>query len=138
MVEKFSDYEGTGFIKEEGKFIFEVTEYELKDSSKGDPMAVFQVKSERGMSTVYRSLAPKARWSYNNFISACLNLTDEQKKTFELDYETIGTQLIGYKFLGTVVKDYYDKVIKVPNDDGTFSETVESKESYKITEVSPL
>lgn len=138
MIEKFADYEGTGFLGEAGEFVFEVTEYELKDSSKGEPMAVFTVKCDKGTSTIYRSLTTKARWSYNKFISCCLNLTDEEKKTYELDYFTVGQELVGKKFIGTVEEDYYDKVVKVPNDDGTFSETVEQKKSYKIVDVAPL
>ena len=138
MVEKFADYEGTGYLSEAGEFVFEVTDYELKDSSKGEPMAVFGVKCDKGMSTIYRSLTPKARWSYNKFISACLNLTDEQKKTYELDYFAVGQDLVGKKFIGLVEEEYYDKVVKVPNDDGTFSEATESKVSYKIVDVYPV
>lgn len=134
MVEKFSEYEGTQYLASEGEFEFEITEYELKESKNGTPMAVFGAKCDAGATTLYHSLNPKARWSYNRLIAACLKLTDEQKKTFELDYETVGQQLIGKKFKGVVTADAYDKVVKVPNDDGTFSEEVESKTSYKVTE----
>lgn len=138
MVEKFADYEGTQFLNEAGTFVFEITDYELKDSSKGEPMAVFGAKCDKGTTTLYRSLGAKARWSYNKLISACLKLTDEEKKTFELDYFEIGQKLIGKQFVGIVEEDYYDKVIKVPNDDGTFSENVERKTSYKIVDVEPV
>lgn len=133
MVEKFSDYESMKYLDREGEFEFVVKNYELKDSSKGTPMAVFEVESEEaGKTTIYHSLNPKARWSYNNLIKACLKLTAEKAKTFELDYETIGQQLVGKRFIGVVECDVYDKVVKVPNDDGTFSEVIEQKDSYKI------
>ena len=64
MVEKFSDYESAGYLQAEGEFVFEIKSYELKDSSKGTPMAVFEVEAPEGQSTIYHSLSPKARWSY--------------------------------------------------------------------------
>ena len=136
MVEKFSDYEGTQYLNKEGEFEFEIMEYELKDSKKGEPMAVFTAKCDEGQTTLYHSLNPKARWSYNNLIKCCLKLTAEKAKTFELDYETIGIQLVGKKFIGTVECDSYTKIVKKPNDDGTFTETEEVKDSYKVVSYS--
>ena len=135
MVEKFSDYEGMQFINQEGTFEFEVTEGELKTSSTGNPMVVIGAKCPVGSTTMYFSLTPKARWKYNNFIKACLKLdTPEKIAAFELDYELIHQQLIGKKFLGEVVCETYEKEIKVPSPDGdgTFINTTETKESYKI------
>lgn len=137
MKEKFSDYESAGFLNKEGEFEFEITDYELKDSSKGDPMAVFGVKTtdDGSKSTIYHSLNPKARWSYNNLIKACLKLaTKEQIMSFECDYEIIGQELVGEKFIGVVKSDTYLKPIKVLQDDGTYADDVEEKTSYKITE----
>ena len=133
MIEKFSDYESVGFLAKEGSFVFEVKSYELKESKSGDPMAVFEVESEEGKTTLYHSLSPKARWSYNNLIKACLKLdTKEKINSFELDYETVGNQLVGKKFVGNVEHEVYQKQIKVPQDDGTFVDGVEEKDSYKI------
>ena len=137
MIEKFSDYEGTQFINQEGEFVFEVMDCEIKDSSKGNPMAVFTAKSDAGSSTLYFSLNPKARWKYNSFIKACMKLdTPEKIAAFECDYELIGNDLVGKKFVGIVECEMYDKEVKVPSPDGdgTFITTVESRESYKITE----
>lgn len=134
MKEKFADFESAGFLSQEGEFVFEVKEYELKESKAGNTMAVFTVESKlAGKSTLYHSLNPKARWSYNNLIKACLCLdTPEKIKAFELDYETIGRDLIGKKFLGTVEAQSYTKVTKVPTDDGTFEDKEEQATSYKI------
>ena len=93
-------------------------------------MVVLSAKSEAGTTTLYHSLNPKARWSYNNLIKCCLKLdTPEKRAAFELDYN----QLIGKKFLGEVTLDTYEKEIKVQNEDGTFSNDTEVKETYKIT-----
>ena len=98
-------------------------------------MAVFTVKSDEGQTTIYHSLAAKARWSYNNLIKACLKLdTPDKVKNFELDYETIGKDLVGKKFWGVVEQQTYTKNIKVPQDDGTFIDGVEDKITYKIVE----
>ena len=133
MIEKFSDYESVGFLDQEGEFEFEITDYQLKDSKNGTPMAVFDVKSDAGKTTLYHSLNPKARWSYNNLIKACLKLDTRDKiQSFECDYETIGQKLIGATFIGVVECEMYDKEIKVPLDDGTFETSYEAKESYKI------
>lgn len=133
MIEKFSDYESAGFLSQEGEFEFEVMDYELKDSKSGTPMAVFNVKSDAGQSTIYHSLNAKARWSYNNLIKACLKLNTKEKiEAFSCDYETIGNELVGKKFLGTVEEQTYQKQVKVPLDDGTFEDGVEEKISYKI------
>lgn len=133
MVEKFSDYEGTQYLDREGQFVFEITDAELKESKSGTPMVVFTAKSEAGVTTLYHSLNPKARWSYNNLIKACLNLnTPEKRANFELDYETIHNQLVGKKFLGTVECESYEKEIKVQKEDGTFDSYVEDRESYKV------
>ena len=133
MVEKFSDYESVGFLSKEGEFEFEVMDYELKDSKNGTPMAVFNVKSDEGQSTIYHSLNAKARWSYNNLIKACLKLNTKEKiEAFSCDYETIGHDLVGKKFIGTVKEETYQKQIKIPLEDGTFEDGVEEKISYKI------
>lgn len=133
MIEKFSDYESIGFLSQEGEFEFEVMDYELKDSKSGTPMAVFNVKSDAGQSTIYHSLNAKARWSYNNLIKACLKLNTKEKiEAFSCDYETIGHDLVGKKFIGTVKEETYQKQVKVPLDDGTFDDGVEEKISYKI------
>lgn len=133
MIEKFSDYESAGFLSKEGEFEFEVMDYELKDSKNGTPMAVFNVKSDEGQSTIYHSLNAKARWSYNNLIKACLKLNTKEKiNAFSCDYETIGHDLVGKKFIGTVKEETYQKQIKIPLEDGTFEDGVEEKISYKI------
>ena len=135
MVEKFSDYESVGFLSKEGEFEFEVMDYELKDSKNDNLMAVFNVKSDEGQSTIYHSLNPKARWSYNNLIKACLKLNTKEKiNSFSCDYETIGNELVGKKFRGVVEEQTYEKQVKVPLDDGTFEDGVEEKVSYKIVE----
>lgn len=135
MIEKFSDFESAGFLSKAGEFVFTVKDYELKDSKAGTPMAVFNVNSDEGASTLYFSLNPKARWNYNNFIKACLHSkldTKEKIEAFQCDYETIGKDLVGKKFLGKVEVETYSKEVKVPLDDGTFDTTEELKESYKI------
>lgn len=131
MKEKFSDYEGSGFLSEEGTFVFTIESAELKQG-KEYPYCELSCKSDAGKTTVRHSLNPKARWSYNNLIKACLKLTKEQIKTFELDYETIGQELVGTSFVGTVESDTYQKEVRVPLDDGTFDVTTETKTSYKI------
>lgn len=133
MVEKFSNYEGTQFLAEEGTFEFTIENAELKESKKGDPMVVLECKCDAGKTSIYHSLNPKARWSYNNLIKCCLNLdTKEKIQNFECDYEQIHNELIGKKFLGTVEEDEYTKEIKIPLDDGTFDTGTEVKTSYKI------
>ena len=134
MIEKFSDYESVGFLDREGDFVFTVKTYELKDSAKtSTPMAVFEVESDAGKTTIYHSLNPKARWSYNNLIKACLKLNTKEKiNAFSCDYETIGHDLVGKKFIGTVKEETYQKQIKIPLEDGTFEDGVEEKISYKI------
>lgn len=52
MIEKFSDYEGGGFLSKEGQFVFTVDEAELTESKKGDPMWKFTMKCKEG-STMY-------------------------------------------------------------------------------------
>lgn len=133
MKEKFSDFEGTQYLSEEGTFVFTVDSYELKESASGNAMAVFNVSSDAGSTTIRHTLLPKARWSYNGLIKACLHLdTKEKINAFECDYETIGNDLVGKTFKGTVEKDYYTKQIKIPLDDGTFQDGEEEKVSYKI------
>lgn len=133
MIEKFSDYESVGFLNKTGEFEFEIVDYELKDSRANEPMAVFTAKSDEGQTTIYHSLSSKARWSYNNLIKACLNLNTKEKiEAFECDYETIGRELVGKKFIGVVEHETYTKSIKIPQDDGTFVDGVEEKDSYKI------
>lgn len=136
MIEKFSDYESQ-YLETEGNFVFTVENAELKDSSKGTKMAVFDVKCDEGRTTVYKSIEPRARWSYNKFIQACLNLSREERRTFELDYEIIHNKLIGKRFVGKVIQDTYLKEVKVPTDDGSFeTETIE-RTSYKIDDYAP-
>lgn len=133
MIEKFSDFEGVGFLNQVGDFEFEITNYELKDSKNGNPMAVFECKSKAGTTTIYHSLSTKARWSYNNLIKACLKLdTPEKIEAFECDYEIIGNDLVGKKFMGHVECETYQKEVKRPLDDGTFENDVEIKETFKI------
>ena len=135
MVEKFSDYEGATFLSEEGEFEFEITSYELKDSKNGNPMAVFEAKSKAGQTTLYHSLNPKARWSYNKLIKACLHLdTAEKIEAFECDYEIVGRDLVGKKFIGVVKCETYEKEVKRALDDGTFVDDVEVRESYKVAD----
>lgn len=139
MNEKFSDYESVGFLNQEGEFEFEITSYELKESSTGSPMAVFGAKSEAGQTTIYHTLLPTARWSYNNLIKACLNLNTKAKiDAFECDYETIGKDLIGKKFIGCVEKDSYQKEVKAMKEDGTYETRLEDKISYKIKSYAPV
>lgn len=134
MIEKFSDYEGGQFLNQPGRFVFTVENAEIKDSSKGDPMVVLTVKAPEGTMTLYKSLVPKARWSYNNLIKACLHLnTIEKINNFQCDYMTIHNDLIGKKFIGTVVEDVYNKEVKTPLDDGTFQTEIVPMKSYKIT-----
>jgi hypothetical protein len=135
MIEKFSDFESVGYLSKEGEFVFEITEAELKDSSKGEPMVVLSAKSDEGQTTLYHSLNTKARWSYNNLIKACLKLdTREKINAFECDYQLIHQQLIGKKFVGVVKADTYIKVTKKPTDDGTFEDVEEERTSYKVAE----
>lgn len=132
MIEKFSDYEGTSYLSTEGTFKFEITECKLEEGKNG-PMAVLTAKSPEGTTTLYHSLNPKARWSYNNLIKACMNLdTPEKIANFELDYETIGNQLVGKSFIGVVEAETYSKPIKIVLEDGTFQNDVEEKLSYKV------
>lgn len=134
MIEKFSDYEGGQFLNKAGKFIFTVEDAEIKESSKGDPMVVLTVKAPEGTTTIYKSLVPKARWSYNQLIKACLKLnTPEKINAFECDYQTIHNDLIGRQFVGTVEEDVYNKEVKTPLDDGTFQTEIVPTKSYKIT-----
>lgn len=135
MKEKFSDFESVGFLSKAGEFVFTVKSYELKDSKAGTSMAVFNVESDEGASTLYFSLNLKARWNYNNFIKACLHDkldTKEKIMAFECDYETIGKDLVGKQFKGVVEAESYTKEVKVPLDDGTFDTREEIKESFKI------
>lgn len=139
MIEKFSDFEGNNYLEQEGTFDFEVVNYELVDSSTSEfKVAKFDVKCDEGILTIRHSLNPKARWSYNNLIKCCLHLTKEQTKTYELDYETIGNQLVGTRFIGIVEAQTYEKNIKKPLDDGTFEDAVETKIGYKIVEYQEL
>ena len=133
MKEKFSDYEGKMYLSSEGDFNFEITNAELVDSKKGEPMWKFDVEAPEGISTIYHSLNPKARWSFNNLIKACLKLNTREKiEAFECDYETIGQDLVGKHFIGTVEADSYTKEVKKPMDDGTFETSMEERVSYKI------
>lgn len=138
MIEKFSDYESVGFIDKEGEFEFTIEKYELKDSKNSEyPLCVFEVTSEAGKATIYHSLNPKARWSYNNLIAACLKLSDKQKKELELDYETFGNSLVGHNFIGLVEAQSYEKEVKIMLDDGTFETRMEDRTTYKIVQYKP-
>lgn len=132
MIEKFSDYEGGNFIDKEGEFNFEIKDAELMDSKSGNLMVKFDLQAPEGSATVYHVLTPKARWTYNRLIGAALALTEEQKKSFELDYETIHNQLIGKHVLATVNAESYIKEIKVPLEDGTYQTSEEERVGYKI------
>lgn len=132
MIEKFSDYEGGNFIDKEGEFNFEIKGAELMDSKSGNLMVKFDLQAPEGSATVYHVLTPKARWTYNRLIGAALALTDEQKKSFELDYETIHNQLIGKHVLATVTAESYIKEIKVPLEDGTYQTSEEERVGYKV------
>ena len=134
MIEKFSDFESVGFLDREGEFVFEVISAEIKQAKSGNDMVVFEVQSdEAGKSTLYHSLDPKARWSYNNLIKACLKLdTKEKISNYELDYYTVHNELIGKKFIGNVECETYEKVVKKALDDGTFEDAKEIKETFKI------
>ena len=90
---------------------------------------------------MYHTLDPKARWSYNNLIKACLHDqldTPEKVEAFELDYETIHNELVGKHFIGHVEIESYTKEVKVPLDDGTFDTTEETVDSYKIKSYKPV
>lgn len=138
MIEKFSDYEG-GFLNCEGEFIFEIKEAEIKQSKKGDDMVELQAKCSQGITTLRHSLLPKARWSYNNLIKACLHLnTPEKIAAFECDYHTIHNQLIDKTFIGTVKEERYMKEVKTPLDDGTFATEQVPSVSYKVVNYSEV
>lgn len=132
MIEKFSDYEGGNFIDKEGEFNFEIKDAELMDSKSGNLMVKFDLQAPEGSATVYHVLTPKARWTYNRLIGAALALTEEQKKSFELDYETIHNQLIGKHVLATINAESYIKEIKVPLEDGTYQTSEEERVGYKV------
>lgn len=140
MIEKLSDYESAGWLQQAGQFEFEVKKAELKDSKNGTTMVVLECESsEAGKTTLYHSLTAAARWSYNNLIKACLNLTTPEKiRNFELDYEIIHQQLIGKHFIGDVEEQTYEKENKVPNADGVFETTYETKKSYKVVRYYPV
>lgn len=133
MVEKFADYEGQNFLQEEGTFDFEIVDAELTKAQKsGNDMVKFTFKCDAGTIKANHVLIPSARWSYNKLISAALNLTAEERKTFELDYMTIHNKLIGKHVYADVNCEEYEKVVKKPLDDGTFEEHVELAESFKL------
>ena len=141
MIEKFSDFESAKYLDKAGTFVFTVKNYELKESKTGNPMAVFTVEAAEGTSTLYFPIIDSCKWKYNIFIKACLYEklnTPEKVANFTLDYDTIGRELIGKKFVGTVDEDSYTKEIKVPNADGTFSTQEEIKVSYKVTAFEPV
>lgn len=132
MKEKFSDYEG-GFLQQEGEFVFEITDAEIKQSKKGDDMVEITAKCLAGTTILRHSLLPKARWSYNNLIKACLHLNTADKiEAFECDYHTIHNDLIGKKFVGDVIAEKYNKEVKTMNDDGTFDTQYIPSISYKV------
>ena len=108
MIEKFSDFESAKYLDKAGTFVFTVKNYELKESKTGNPMAVFTVEAAEGTSTLYFPIIDSCKWKYNMFIKACLYEklnTPEKVASFTLDYDTIGRELIGKKFTGTVDED---------------------------------
>lgn len=121
MLEKFSKYEQSQYVNQEGKFVFEITNAELTQSKNGSDMIKFDVESDAGKASLYIFLNQNARWNYNKFIKACVypNRAPEM-----LDYYTYHTQLIGKKFVGTVEMETYETT------DGDI------KEIYKITNYS--
>ena len=137
MIEKFADFEKSAYLDKTGVFTFTITDAELTNTKKGDPMWKFTCDSEAGQTTLYHAILPTTKWSFNKLIAACLNLTEDQKKTFELDYETIGRKLINTKFDGEVDEESYEKEIKSPRDDGTFDTRVETRKSYKVVKYAP-
>lgn len=132
MIEKFSDYEGMNFLAEAGTFEFTIDEAEIMESKSGNTMIKFSLKCEKGMINVYHVLTPNARWTYNRLIAAALKLTEAQKKTFELDYETVHNQLLGKTVIADVIEDTYEKEVKKPLPDGTYETGTETKVSYKV------
>ena len=133
MVEKFIDNEGAQFLQKPGKYEFVIDSAELRDTANGDSkMVVFNLKCDEGTIRVYHSLKPQAKWTYNNLIKAALNLTPEQRRTLELDYETFHQQLIGHHVIADVIEDYYTKTVKKPLDDGTFEEAQEETVTLKV------
>ena len=58
--------------------------------------------------------------------------TPDKIKAFQLDYETIHTELVNKKFIGHVIADTYEKEIKTPLDDGTFDTDYQEVTTYKI------
>lgn len=132
MIEKFSDYEGSAFLSEAGTFEFTVEDAEVTESKSGNTMVKFTFKCDKGTTNAYHVLSPNARWTYNKLIAAALKLTEEQKKTFELDYETVHNQLLGKTFWADVTEDSYEREIKKPMPDGTYETGIEMRVSYKI------
>lgn len=133
MVEKFDDFEGQNFLDKEGTFIFEVEDYELQPSKNGGyDNAVFTFKCDDGTIRQWHSLNPKARWTYNKLIKACM----KDKTPKELDYSTFGNELIGKKFKADVELQCYDTEVKVPRDDGTYESKIVTKENLKVVSTS--
>lgn len=134
MVEKFSEYESKQYLGEEGEFLFTVKNAEIKQSSKGNDMVVFEVEAYEGTSTLYMPLVPNARWKYNNFIKACMKLdTKEKIDAFECDYFEIHNKLIGKTFRGVVKRDTYERVVKMMDPEtGLCTDVPEERVSYKI------
>ena len=121
MLEKFSKYEQSQYVNQEGEFVFEITNAELTQSKNGSDMVKFDVESDAGKASLYIFLNQNARWNYNKFIKACVypNRAPEM-----LDYYTYHTQLIGKKFVGVVEMETYETA------DG------DTKEIYRITNYS--
>ena len=138
MVEKFADYEPKKRLDQEGEFVFKIDNAELTTSSKGNPMVIFDVTCDEGFLKLYMNLSTTMRWRYNLLIAACLNLTGEARRNFELDYETIHNQLVGKKFKGVVVKGKdYDKERKAVVD-GLFEIQTVTIHTYEIKEFYPV
>ena len=136
MIEKFNDFE-SNFIEEEGTYKFKITDYELKDGNVA-PMAMFTFKAEEGTMKRGVSLSDKARWRYNQLIATALKLTKEQRRTYELDYETIGQELVGKEFYGVVEYKEVPRTVRVPDEDGIIVEKTEVKSFYEITQILPV
>lgn len=136
MKEKFSNFDGEDFLKSEGEFQFTIKEAIKQSNSAGDGEIVkFVCVAPEGKTDLYKSLKPEARWSYNQLIRAALQISKEDWKDFEGDYDTIHTQLIGKTFNATVVASSYTKTRKVERPDGTFETKEEEKVSYKIADI---
>ena len=81
----------------EGKHVFEITGYEEKEPSKGNPMDIFEVESQTdgGTAKVRLVYTEKTLWLYKIFFKAC-GMKTEGEKTIDME------KLIGRTFVATV------------------------------------